>query len=1166
MTQIPTTPEDDVLAIGGLSVGPGNRIGPYVYERLIGRGGMAVVLLARDASGAPVALKVLRASRLATGQTRFRREFRALARLGHPNVVRVESIGDLHGHPFIAMEYVEGHDLHQEIRAIRNLPPEARWRRIEHILVDLCRAMAHIHRRGLVHRDLKPSNVLLDVFGRVKLTDFGIVKDLDPIADPNVSDTLVGTWAYASPEQMAGEPIDHRSDLYSMGVILFVLLTGQRPFVAKDLAGYLDLHRHHGAPRPRDRDPSVPAHLDEIAARLMSKNPRDRFQSAQEVLFRLEPDGAGIPIAAAPTDLPLVGRETESERLANAVSALTRGRGAAVLVLGPMGCGRTRLMDLALEQARRLGFPIHAVRGRDAQGGFGVLRRLAADLRADLGADLPPDLDEVVAAFEAGPVQGNVHHRSLDAVRRALDLALVAGPRVLAVDDLHEAPESVLDLVAFLCRTVVAQGQPLLVLGTVRTDAGGGIDERIVDPARLGVAPEVIRPGPLQLENVHTLLVALVGEAPGTWALAERLERETEGNPLFVAQFLGALRERRVLVQGPGGLALAIDTEEIQAGHLEIPAGIRALLDQRLAAVSQADRTVLEALAVHGQEMDLDLLIEVLDEPEDAVLDRVESLVDADLVEEHRSGPYVHLDLPHRKLGDILYRDLQPQRRLALHRRFATVLQARGPCTAAAVEILGEHYRRAGEDGLAWIHLAEAARRFHERSLFEEASRLADRASAVEGTARMALDEGTVQGVRLALLPVRGGLALDRGDWASGRDIYQEALDLARALGNGPETCRTGLRLAQAEERLGGEASARSHRDEALALARRLGDRTLVAEALKDLATSAWDRGDRKACGAWAAEGLVLAADPAQEGVRADLLLLESEVQACQGQVAAASVGLSEAEAIFGRLGLGRSRCLALASLAELHLWQDHLREALLAARQARGLAREGLFRMGQGVGARVAGLVCLELGRWDEAHACLAEALEVASALKVHSAILAARYALGRWHLVRGDPDGASRHLTVARGLASLGDPEGYLPLVQATIAHLLAESGDAFQARQILEQAQKPGRNLSLTRQVQSRSVVAAAYQRLGQSSDACRVANDVIRLARPRGLNLFVLDALVVLAGQEPDAAARRRAREEALQLTASVLADLPLDLATGFHDRPDLAALDDFEESR
>src|SRR6186997_2596673 len=142
----PTPPAaEDPVEMGGVVLHPGSRVGNYMFLREIGSGGMARVLLAKDPAGQLVALKVLRKSRFKNGLARFRREFRALSRITHPNVIRVEAYGDLFGHPYIAMEYVDGPDLHTLIRSFRGWDAKTRFRRTEEILVDLCRALAAIH-------------------------------------------------------------------------------------------------------------------------------------------------------------------------------------------------------------------------------------------------------------------------------------------------------------------------------------------------------------------------------------------------------------------------------------------------------------------------------------------------------------------------------------------------------------------------------------------------------------------------------------------------------------------------------------------------------------------------------------------------------------------------------------------------------------------------------------------------------------------------------------------------------------------------------------------------------------------------------------------------------------------------------------------------------------
>ena len=1166
MTRQEEESQGDVLTIGGLQVGPGARIGPYVYERLVGRGGMAWVLLARDPSRQPVALKVLRASRLNTGQKRFKREFHALVRINHPNVIRVESYGDIYGHPYIAMEYVEGSDLHQLVRSFKGMPAQLRWKRCVRILVDLCRALAHIHRRGLVHRDLKPSNILLDPQGRAKLTDFGIVKDLDPSADPNMSNTLVGTWAYASPEQICGDPIDHRSDLYSLGVILFVMLTGRRPFVAKDIAGYLELHKDHEPPRPGDLVPGVPEYLDDICIRLMRKPPRDRFQSAQEVLYTVEHanEEHSLPPQARAEDeweLPLVGRTLELAGLKELLGELMRGQGSALWVLGPVGCGRTRLLEICVHQARRLGFPVHITRARESAGPFGALERLAAELKADLGAEFPADLEAAVQAFgrDQGPVQGDLRYRVFDGLRLALDLALENGPRVVAVDDLHLAPSAVLDLLAYILRTVVAKGRPLLVLGSARTDLPEYTAGRLCDPALLGLSPRVFEPAPLGQGDIQDLIQKLLGDAPGSLALANRLHRETEGNPLFVSQFLQTLMQRGVITASPSGLALAIDTEEVRAGHLEIPAGIRSVLGARLDAVPHEQRGLLETLAVNGRELDLDVLLDVIEDDEDVVLDQLDKLMDARILVEHRQGPLVSIDFTHGKFGDIIYRDMAPDRRVILHRRLALVHEERSGASAAAAELIGEHYRRGGEAGKAYLHLAVAAQRFQERSLQVEAWKLSEQALAVEETAKADLARNAFRRIRLDLLRTRADVVYGRGEWSKARDLLEEAARLSDRLALEGEGARLRLSLSRAESRLGNEVQGDRLLTQALEAGRRLQDHRLVAEVLHSMAAVSWDRGDLEACRGFTSEGLVLAVGPQLEGARAELLLGHTAVQASLGHLAEATEGLTEAEGILKKLGLKRPRVLALANLCELHTWQGNLAMALNCGRRSQMLAREVLYRVGEGAAARVSGVVALELGLMEEARQRLHEALDIVGPLQIKSELIATRYAIGRYQLERGQVSMAERHLSIARGLAAQRDPEGYLPLIQATLAYVFTESGDRFQAQQILEQALERHGGVPLPQQIKSLAVAARAFVQLGDLEQACRMARQAAELAQARGLRLWALQGLQVLAAHADDPHEARRAHEACQRLARELTMALPASLARPFRARPGMREL-------
>ncbi|MGE0710819.1 MAG: protein kinase [Planctomycetota bacterium] len=265
------------------------RLGDFELERKVGQGGMGEVWLARQISlDRPVAVKVL-PRQLATQENfieRFQREAKAAASLVHPNVIQIYAYGIDEGTPYFAMEYVEGEDLQQRIRRERFLD----WGEMVDILMGVGSALSVAHEKGLIHRDIKPSNVMIDRNGIVKVMDFGLAKATSggPEAKSLTNAGLImGTPNYLSPEQGRGDPLDGRSDLYSLGIVLYELLTGTLPFKADTPAGLIFKHVYEPPPPPRDLRPEVPPFLAEITLKLLEKDPDDRYRTAQEFLADL---------------------------------------------------------------------------------------------------------------------------------------------------------------------------------------------------------------------------------------------------------------------------------------------------------------------------------------------------------------------------------------------------------------------------------------------------------------------------------------------------------------------------------------------------------------------------------------------------------------------------------------------------------------------------------------------------------------------------------------------------------------------------------------------------------------------------------------------------------------------------------------------------------------
>jgi serine/threonine-protein kinase len=265
--------------------------GRYRLEELHGRGPMSEVWRAHDRTlDRTVAVKMLSPT---ADLERFRREAQAVAALAHENVMRVFDYGEDESGPFMALEWLPNGTLEERL-ARGTLPPEETRRVAEGIAAGL----AHLHSRGLVHRDLKPANVLFDEEERPKLGDFGLARRSVGAGTLTDAGTVLGTAAYISPEQAAGEPAGPASDVYSFGVILFRMLTGGLPFVADDALALLDMHRRAPPPPVETLQPEAPPELAALTAAALRKDPAERPADGEALLGALGTAAATAPVTA----------------------------------------------------------------------------------------------------------------------------------------------------------------------------------------------------------------------------------------------------------------------------------------------------------------------------------------------------------------------------------------------------------------------------------------------------------------------------------------------------------------------------------------------------------------------------------------------------------------------------------------------------------------------------------------------------------------------------------------------------------------------------------------------------------------------------------------------------------------------------------------------------
>lgn len=313
------------------------RLAEFRILREIGRGGMGVVYLAEDeVLKRPVALKVLPpASGDPAGPERFRREAQAVARLAHPGIVQVFRTGEDGDRSYIAMEFVDGENLRARLGQRPKVPDAAALRELTRIVSEIADALDHAHRQGVIHRDVKPSNILLAKDGRARLSDFGVARIVTEQTISSPGD-LAGSYPYMSPEQarLRSVDIDHRTDIFSLGVVLYELLTGRRPF---DGATPQDIVRALSELEPtriRALNPKVPADLETICLKALEKSPGDRYQTAAHLAADLRCFLSGAPILARPPTLArrLVRLAQRRRRLAATVAFAVVLLGASLLL------------------------------------------------------------------------------------------------------------------------------------------------------------------------------------------------------------------------------------------------------------------------------------------------------------------------------------------------------------------------------------------------------------------------------------------------------------------------------------------------------------------------------------------------------------------------------------------------------------------------------------------------------------------------------------------------------------------------------------------------------------------------------------------------------------------------------------------------------------------
>jgi predicted ATPase len=704
----------------------------YEVLSLLGRGGMGVVYRARQYSlDRPVALKFLpqECSRDPVWLARFRREALTASALNHPHICTIYDMGECAGRPFLSMELIQGRSLETLIGQRQPVKELAR------LLGQAARALAAAHAAGVVHRDIKPANLMVRDDGIVKVLDFGLARRLAtpeaPSPAPVGRDTelgiRVGTLLYMSPEQARAEPVGPASDIFSLGLVLYELATGQHPFLADSAFSILHAIATQPPLPPARLNPEVPAALDALILQMLAKDSRLRPTAAEvdAILAELTETRAPLPEPLRPGSgrPPTVGRQQERQALWAGFEEAAAGRGLLLCVTGEPGLGKTTLVDDFLDELAAGGRPHGVGRGRCSERLAGTeaylpfLEALDSLLQGDggsLAAQMLKRLAPTWYAQLAPPAAADPSLASGQAVvaapqerlKRELGVFLkeVSRPRplVLFLDDVHWADPSSTDLLAYLGSKCAEL--PLLLVLTYRSSdllrSKHSFGPVKLDLQGRGVCHEISLPYLSRDDVDHYLALAFEGhQFPEPFA--QVLHTRTEGNPLFMVDLLRYLRDRGVIVQDRDAWALARAVPDLQ---WELPVSIRGMIERKVDQLSTADRHLLMAASVQGPEFDSAVVARVLGREAADVEERLEALESIHvLVRRIREQVFpdgtltLRYGFVHVLYQNALYAALQPTRKAAWS-------------AAAARALLNHHGEKSAGLAAELAVLFEAAR------------------------------------------------------------------------------------------------------------------------------------------------------------------------------------------------------------------------------------------------------------------------------------------------------------------------------------------------------------------------------------------------------------------------------------------------------------------------
>jgi tetratricopeptide (TPR) repeat protein len=787
-----------------------NIVSHYTITKLLGRGGMAEVYEAVDTRNQQnVALKLLLPHLAAEDviRRRFLREAKVGMELAHPGIVKVYDVGEAEDRPYMAMELVQGKTLEEMLKTkCFNLE------QCIGLALKITDALAVAHAQKIVHRDIKPRNIMITDKG-IKIMDFGLARILETSSITDQQE-IIGTLYYMSPEQAIGIKVDASSDVFSLGVVLYQMLTGQLPFTGEHPGAVIHAILYSDPLRINELGKTVPMELEQIIFKTLKKKPQIRYRSAGELradLSKMHYALQGQPIQLLATEevfeesprgiySQLVGRETEMAALEAALEKMMQGESSVILVSGEAGIGKSRLVwelgqKAKAKQARYLlgrclfgerGYPYQPI--IDALRDYFLLKGIkdpdAVDAFIEEKASHLSARKEIIQSllrFQVGAPLLLINKEQLwDTISELVKVMAQERPLILHLDDLHWADTPTLNLLNYLSMTT--RQEPIFIVGTYRPEeliAEAGKRHPLQSTLNMMGKENLyneIRLNRLDKKGTQNVVNSVFADARFPEDFYDTVYKETEGNPLFVLEVLRYFQNERFVDKDETGWHLTGEMTKIS-----IPDRVTDVIMNRLRKLTKENRDILDVAAVEGYTFHADTLCSILGQSRLRVLRRLQNLES----EHHLIHALEHeYQFDHGKIQETIYNALTQQLRQEYHKLTAEYYTKHYGIKDEYAGSIAKHLIAAGQEEESLGYLLKAGQYAQKLYANDDAMAHFDKGIMIYNEYPEKKLQSDLQNTALLLLKGKAEVSELSGRYEAADESYAAMIGLAEDIGD----------------------------------------------------------------------------------------------------------------------------------------------------------------------------------------------------------------------------------------------------------------------------------------------------------------------------------------------------------------------------------------------